>query len=178
MGKRKAVFITLIIVLGVAIGYFIYLPKDINTVIERRKYPFAAGEILAAQQIEAGITSVIYTDRDRQEVLHNAVIKKNGIFYSVIETQGSLNLEMPTELKSGDLRMTLWLSRYDEKDFEKYVVMAAARDEDVAAVSCRGQELLPLNSNGYRLFYGFGTGEQAICEPYDKAGNPLEMYKE
>ena len=60
----------------------------------------------------------------------------------------------------------------------KYVVMAVAYDEDVAAITYQNQELTPLDINGYHLFYGTGTGKYEVYELFDQEGNRLEHIKE
>ena len=68
------------------------------------------------------------------------------------------------------------VSWYDKSD--KYVVMAVAYDEDVAAITYQNQELTPLDINGYHLFYGTGTGKYEVYELFDQEGNRLEHIKE
>uniref|UniRef100_UPI0029434C69 hypothetical protein n=1 Tax=Gemmiger formicilis TaxID=745368 RepID=UPI0029434C69 len=155
MKNRKLIFIGLFIFLSVVIGSFIYFPKSIDTALNRIKYPFEVGEILTSQQIDENLIVVIYTNKNNNNELQNAIIQKNSIFYSVVEMNGSLNIEIPQKLDSGDLRTQVLVSWYDKSD--KYVVMAVAYDEDVAAITYQNQELTPLDINGYHLFYGTGT---------------------
>lgn len=176
MKNRKLIFIGLFIFLSVVIGSFIYFPKSIDTALNRIKYPFEVGEILTSQQIDENLIVVIYTNKENSSQLQNAIIQKTGIFYSVVEMNGSLNIEMPKELDSGDLRTAELISWYDKSD--KYVVMAVAYDEDVAAITYRNQELTQLNINGYHLFYGNGTGKYEVPELFDKEGRRLERIKE
>lgn len=176
MKNRKLIFIGLFIFLSVVIGSFIYFPKSIDTVLNRIKYPFEVGEILTSQQIDENLIVVIYTNKENSSQLQNAIIQKTGIFYSVVEMNGSLNIEMPKELDRGDLRTAELISWYDKSD--KYVVMAVAYDEDVAAITYRNQELTQLNINGYHLFYGNGTGKYEVPELFDKEGRRLEHIKE
>lgn len=180
MKNRKLIFIGLFIFLSVVIGSFIYFPKSIDTALNRIKYPFEVGEILTSQQIDENLIVVIYTNKNNNNELHNelqnAIIQKNSIFYSVVEMNGSLNIEIPQKLDSGDLRTQVLVSWYDKSD--KYVVMAVAYDEDVAAITYQNQELTPLDINGYHLFYGTGTGKYEVYELFDQEGNRLEHIKE
>ena len=68
------------------------------------------------------------------------------------------------------------ISWYNKSD--KYVVMAVAYDEDVSRITYFNQELMQLNVNGYRLFYGYGIGEYEVYELFDENGNRLEHIKE
>ena len=176
MKNRKLIFIGLFIFLSVVIGSFIYFPKSIDTALNRTKYPFEVGEILTSQQIDENLIVVIYTNKNNNNELQNAIIQKNSIFYSVVEMNGSLNIEIPQKLDSGDLRTQVLVSWYDKSD--KYVVMAVAYDEDVAAITYQNQELTPLDINGYHLFYGTGTGKYEVYELFDQEGNRLEHIKE
>ena len=56
--------------------------------------------------------------------------------------------------------------------------MAVGYDEDVSTITYLNQELMQLNVNGYRLFFGYGVGEYEIYELFDKNGNRLEHIKE
>ena len=163
MKNRKLIFIGLFIFLSVVIGSFIYFPKSIDTALNRIKYPFEVGEILTSQQIDENLIVVIYTNKNNNNELQNAIIQKNSIFYSVVEMNGSLNIEIPQKLDSGDLRTQ---------------VLAVAYDEDVAAITYQNQELTPLDINGYHLFYGTGTGKYEVYELFDQEGNRLEHIKE
>ena len=176
MKNRKLIFIGLFIFLSVVIGSFIYFPKSIDTALNRIKYPFEVGEILTSQQIDENLIVVIYTNKNNNNELQNAIIQKNSIFYSVVEMNGSLNIEIPQKLDSGDLRTQVLVSWYDKSD--KYVVMAVAYDEDVAAITYQNQELTPLDINGYHLNYGTGTGKYEVYELFDQEGNRLEHIKE
>ena len=170
MKNRKLIFIGLFIFLSVVIGSFIYFPKSIDTALNRIKYPFEVGEILTSQKIDEN------PNKNNNNELQNAIIQKNSIFYSVVEMNGSLNIEIPQKLDSGDLRTQVLVSWYDKSD--KYVVMAVAYDEDVAAITYQNQELTPLDINGYHLFYGTGTGKYEVYELFDQEGNRLEHIKE
>jgi len=176
MKNRKVIFIGLFIFLSLVIGSFTYFPKSMDTALNRIKYPFEVGEIVTSQQIDENLIVVIYTNKNNNNELQNAIIQKNSIFYSVVEMNGSLNIEMPKELDRGDLRTAELISWYDKSD--KYVVMAVAYDEDVAAITYRNQELAQLNINGYHLFYGNGTGKYEVPELFDKEGRRLERIKE
>ena len=166
--KKRAIFlIVLIIIFGVGISFFMYFPKSIENALNRIKYPFEVGEILASQQIDENLTAVIYT---------NAIVRKRGIFYDVIETNGSVHIEKPKQLESGQLRTQVLISWYDKSD--KYVIMAVAYDEDVSTITYLNQELIQLNVNGYRLFWGYGIGEYDEMHMFDKNGNCLEQIKE
>lgn len=55
--------IVLIIIFGVGISFFMYFPKSIENALNRIKYPFEVGEILASQQIDENLTAVIYTNK-------------------------------------------------------------------------------------------------------------------
>lgn len=160
----------------VGIGLFIYLPKDVYTALGRIKHPFEVGEILTTQQIEENLTLAIYTNKEKNNELQNALIEKTGIFHKVIEMNGSLSIDKPKKLQSGDLRTQMLISWYDKSD--KYVVMAVAYDEDVSGITYLNQELMQLNVNGYRLFYGYGIGEYEVYELFDENGNLLEHIKE
>lgn len=175
--KKRAIFlIVLIIIFGVGISFFMYFPKSIENALNRIKYPFEVGEILASQQIDENLTAVIYTNKEEKSNLQNAIVRKRGIFYDVIETNGSVHIEKPKQLESGQLRTQALISWYDKSD--KYVVMAVAYDEDVAAITYQNQELTPLDINGYHLFYGTGTGKYEVYELFDQEGNRLEHIKE
>lgn len=176
MKNRKVIFIGLFIFLSLVIGSFTYFPKSMDTALNRIKYPFEVGEIVTSQQIDENLIVVIYTNKENSSQLQNAIIQKTGIFYSVVEMNGSLNIEMPKELDRGDLRTAELISWYDKSD--KYVVMAVAYDEDVAAITYQNQELTPLDINGYHLFYGTGTGKYEVYELFDQEGNRLEHIKE
>lgn len=157
------------------IGSFIYFPKSIDTALNRIKYPFEVGEILTSQQIDENLIVVIYTNKII--IMNSRTLSyKKQYFYSVVEMNGSLNIEIPQKLDSGDLRTQVLVSWYDKSD--KYVVMAVAYDEDVAAITYQNQELTPLDINGYHLFYGTGTGKYEVYELFDQEGNRLEHIKE
>lgn len=176
MKKSKIIIIGLIILIGMTISYFIYVPKSIDTALNRIKYPFEVGEILATQRIEENLTLAIYTNKEKNDELQNALIEKTGIFYKVIEMNGSLIIDEPQKLQSGDLRTQVLVSWYDKSD--KYVVMAVAYDEDVYGITYLNQELMQLNINNYRLFYGYGIGEYEEYELFDKDGTRLQHIKE
>lgn len=176
MKRNKVIFVGLIILIGAAISFYIYVPKNIDVALNRIKYPFEVGKILTTQQIEENLTAVIYTNKENHNKLQNALIRKTGIFYKVTAMNGSLTLEKPKKLKSGDLRTQVLVSWYDKSD--KYFIMAIAYDEDVAAITYLNQELIQLNANGYRLFYGSGIGEYEVYKLFDKNGNLLEHIKE
>ena len=91
--KKRAIFlIVLIIIFGVGISFFMYFPESIENALNRIKYPFEVGEILASQQIDENLTAVIYTNKEEKSNLQNAIVRKRGIFYDVIETnQSNLN---------------------------------------------------------------------------------------
>ena len=103
MKNRKLIFIGLFIFLSVVIGSFIYFPKSIDTALNRIKYPFEVGEILTSQQIDENLIVVIYTNKNNNNELQNAIIQKNSIFYSVVEMNGSLNIEIPQKLTPLDI---------------------------------------------------------------------------
>lgn len=176
--KKRAIFlIVLIIIFGVGISFFMYFPKNIENALNRIKYPFEVGEILASQQIDENLTAVIYTNKEEKSNLQNAIVRKRGIFYDVIETNGSVHIEKPKQLESGQLRTQVLISWYDKSD--KYVIMAVAYDEDVSTITYLNQELIQLNVNGYRLFWGYGIGEyDEMLHMFDKNGNCLEQIKE
>lgn len=166
----------LIILFSAGIGFFIYFPKSIETALSRIEYPFEVGEILATQQIGENLTAVIYTNKEEKDNFQNAIVRKNSIFYDVIDRNGSLYMEKPKQLESGELRAQVLISWYDRSD--KYVVMAVAYDEDVFTITHLNQELMQLNVNGYRLFWGYGIGEYELYELFDRNGNRLEHIKE
>lgn len=176
MRKGKIVFDGLLILISVAIGSFIYFPKSIDSVLNRIKYPFEVGEILTTQQINENLIVVIYNNKVDSSKLQNAIIQRTGIFYAIVEVNGSLNIEKPQKLDSGDLRTQILISWYNKSD--KYVVMAVAYDEDVAAITYQNQELTQLDIKGYHLFYGTGIGEYEVYELFDQKGNRLEHIKE
>ena len=65
--KKRAIFlIVLIIIFGVGISFFMYFPKSIENALNRIKYPFEVGEILASQQIDENLTAVIYTNKEEK----------------------------------------------------------------------------------------------------------------
>lgn len=74
--NRKLIFIGLFIFLSVVIGSFIYFPKSIDTALNRIKYPFEVGEILTSQQIDENLIVVIYTNKNNNNELQNAIIQK------------------------------------------------------------------------------------------------------
>lgn len=176
MKKRAIIFIVLIIFLSAGISSFIYFPKSIETALSRIKYPFEVGDVFAMEAIDDDLTFVLYRNKTKDDRLQNALLRKQGPFYEVIEQNGSVNLEIPKQLKSGELRAEILISWYDKSD--KYVIMAVARDEEVGTIIYRGQELMQLNVNGYRLFWGYGIGEYEMHELFDKDGNRLEHIKE
>lgn len=66
--KKRAIFlIVLIIIFGVGISFFMYFPKSIENALNRIKYPFEVGEILASQQIDENLTAVIYEQRRKKQ---------------------------------------------------------------------------------------------------------------
>lgn len=176
MRKGKIVFDGLLILISVAIGIFIYFPKSIDSVLNRIKYPFEVGEILATQQIDENCIAVIYTNKEDSSKLQNAIIQKRGIFYNIVDVNGSLNIEKPRKLDSGELRANVLISWYNKSD--KYVVIAVAYDEDIATISYQNQTLAQMNINGYHLFCGTGIGEYEVYELFDQKGNRLEHIKE
>lgn len=176
MKKGNIILAALIVLAGVLLGLVIYFPKNIDAALRRIQYPFEVGEVLATQQIEEDLTAVIYTNRQDSTQLQNALIRKTGIFYKVVDRNGSLTMEKPRALESGALRADILISWYDRSD--KYVVMAVAYDEDVASVTYLDQALQELNINGYRLFYGYGSGAYEVYALFDGNGNRLEHIKE
>ena len=175
--KKRAIFlIVLIIIFGVGISFFMYFPKSIENALNRIKYPFEVGEILASQQIDENLTAVIYTNKEEKSNLQNAIVRKRGIFYDVIETNGSVHIEKPKQLESGQLRTQALISWYDKSD--KYVIMAVAYDDDVSSIWYLYQDLIQLNLNGYRLFWGYGIGEYDEMHMFDNNGNCLEQIME
>lgn len=79
--KKRAIFlIVLIIIFGVGISFFMYFPKSIENALNRIKYPFEVGEILASQQIDENLTAVIYTNKEEKSNLQNAIVRKRGVF--------------------------------------------------------------------------------------------------
>lgn len=174
--KKKILLITLVLLICVGLGFFIYLPKNIDTILKRIEYPFEVGEVLKSYQIEENLTCVLYTNKEKHNELQNVLIRKTGIFYKIIEMNGSLTIEKPNTLESGQLRSNLLISWYDKSD--KYVVMGVAYDEDVEKINYLNHELMKLDVNGYRLFYGFGRGEYKVYELFDANGSHLEHIKE
>ena len=100
----------LIVLIGTLIGLVMYFPKNIDTALNRIQHPFEAGEILAAQEIEENLTAVLYTNRRNNTQLQNALIRKTGIFYKVVDRNGSLTIEKPKTLESGELRADVLIS--------------------------------------------------------------------
>lgn len=176
MKKSKILLIILAILICFGIGLYIYLPKSIDTVLNRIQHPFEVGEVLKTYQIEENLTLTIYTNKEKNNELQNVLIEKTGVFYDVIEMNGSLSIDKPKKLESGDLRAQMLISWYDKSD--KYVVMAVAYDEDVSDITYLNQELIQLNANGYRLFYGYGVGEYEEYELFNKNGTRLGHIKE
>lgn len=176
MKKGRIIFATIIVLAGAMISFVIYFPKNIDTALNRIQHPFEVGEVLATQEIEENLTAVIYTNQQNNTQLQNALIRKAGIFYRVVDMNGSLTIEKPKMLESGEPRANILISWYDKS--YKYVVMAVAYDEDVKSVTYLDQELQEININGYRLFYGYGSGEYEVYELFDKNGNRLEHIKE
>lgn len=176
MKKGKMILAAPIVLVGVTICLVMYFPKNIDAALNRIKYPFEVGEVLAAREIEENLTAVIYTNQQNNTQLQNALIRKTGIFYRVVDMNGSLTVEKPEMLESGEPRANILISWYDKSD--KYVVMAVAYDEDVESVTYLNQELEEINMNGYRLFYGYGSGAYEVYELFDKNGNRLEHIKE
>ena len=176
MRKKTIILFILIFLFSAGIISFIYFPKSIETALSRIQHPFEVGEILATQQIEENLTAVIYTNKEEKDRLQNALVRKKGIFYDVIETNGSIQIEKPKQLESGEPIAGELVSWYDKSD--KCVVMAVAYDEDVSAITYRKQELIQLNANGCRIFWGYGIGEYEMSELFDKSGNRLEHIKE
>lgn len=176
MKKGNLILAALIVLMVVMISLVMYFPKNIHAALNRIKHPFEVGEVLVTQEIEENLTAVIYTNQKDRTHLQNALIRKTGIFYRVVDRNGSLTIEKPKMLESGEPRANILISWYDKSD--KYVVMAAAYDEDVASVTYRNQELQEININGYRLFYGYGSGEYEDYELFDQNGNRLEHIKE
>ena len=128
-----------------------------------------------------GISFFMYFPKSIENALNRIkypfeVVRKRGIFYDVIETNGSVHIEKPKQLESGQLRTQVLISWYDKSD--KYVIMAVAYDEDVSTITYLNQELIQLNVNGYRLFWGYGIGEYDEMHMFDKNGNCLEQIKE
>ena len=176
MKKRSAFLIVLLVLFGIGIGAFLFFPKSIDSAISRIGSPFAVGELLATQQLDKNFTAVIYTNKEEKDQLQNAIIRKYGIFYDVIDKNGSIEIEQPKELESGELRARVLISWYGQGD--RYFVIAAAYDNDVSTITYQNQELIPLNVNGYHLFYGYGVGENTRYELFDKNGNRLAHIKE
>ena len=177
--KKGKIFLAIPIMLIVVIlSIALYFPKSIDTALNRIQYPFEVGEVLATMEIEENLTAVIYTNQQNDKHLQNALIQKTGIFYKVIDSNGSLTIEKPKMLKSGDQRAEILISWYDKSDKDKYIIMAVAYDKNVESISYRDQELQEININGYRLFYGYGRGEYEVYELFDKDGNRLEHIKE
>ena len=173
MKKTKIIISALLVC---AVGYFLYLPKSIEAVLNRIEFPFEVGEIVAIQEIEENTTVVHYINKKQNQELQNVVIRKQGPFYREVDLNGSLIIEKPKTLELGDIRTQVHISWYDKS--EKYVVMSVAYDEDVASVVYRDKELENIEFNGYNLFYGYGIGDYKVYKIYDVAGKELTQIKE
>ena len=176
MKKRTIILIVLIILVCTGISFFIYFPKSIESTLSRIKDPFEVGDVFAMEEIDDDLTFVLYRNKTKSDRLQNVLLRKQGPLYEVIENNGSVILERPKQLESKERRADILISWYDKSD--KYVIMAVARDENVETILYRGQELMQLNVNGYRLFWGYGIGEYEVYELFDKNGNRLEHIKE
>ena len=67
--KKRAIFlIVLIIIFGVGISFFMYFPKSIENALNRIKYPFEVGEILASQQIDE-ISPLLYIRTKKKKAI-------------------------------------------------------------------------------------------------------------
>ena len=100
--------------------------------------------------------------RDYQTICSKSTIERLGDIDELIAEQ----LITPFHATAADIGKT-------------YVIMAVAYDEDVSTITYLNQELIQLNVNGYRLFWGYGIGEyDEMLHMFDKNGNCLEQIKE
>lgn len=168
-----SVVLTLAAVLAI---WGITRPTSINDVLERAEDPFAVGEVLTQQVIDDHTTLVLYTNKDNPMELQNMVIRRTGPFYKRIDANGTLQLEKPKELESGDLRSRMLISWYQRDESHKYVAMAVVLDDGVADVAYGSQMLEEVDIDGYRVFLGFGESENVDYHLFDENGDELDHH--
>lgn len=175
MNKKKIISLISSFCIVISVIMFLYLPKSIESVLKRLDYPFEVGEIVSTQQIDKNTSLAIFTNKEKSNELQNAIIRKNGLFYKLIDQNGSLTIEKTKNLESGSFRTQRLISWYDKSD--KYVITIISYDEDVESITYQGQKTKRVDFNGYTLFYGYGIGVHEEIKLFDKNGNILENIK-
>lgn len=178
--KRKRVVTAAAAVLGtltvLMAGWLLTKPTSVEKVLERVESPFAVGTVLAQREIDDVTTLVLYQNKENPTELQNMVIRRTGPFYRRMDLNGTLLLEKPQELKTGELRSRLHISWYERNGSQKYVAMAVAFDEQVTGVSCCGQPMERIEAEGYQVFLGFGVGDEGVYQLFDANGEELGHY--
>ena len=141
MDKKKVLTVILIIIAVLLFAVFIFTPKSIESALKRIDEPFKVGEIFTVEDMGDDLYFAIYRNEDNINLLQNAVLKKSCVFYKVIDENGSLNFNPPKDGNDSKLKSTGFISWYDKKHPEKYVIMVAAYDNAIDSVEFCGKKL-------------------------------------
>lgn len=170
--KKKRILVTaFLLVLAGLVIWFLYQPKNINTILERLDDPFKMEEIIITTEIEKDTTVTFYANLKKKQ-LYNAIIRENSFFYTLVRLAGSVSLEQHSGIE--DLKAGVQISWYDKSD--KYVIMAVIYDDEVATIQYRDERLQEVDFSGYRIAFGFGFGDYEEYKLYDKNGNLLDHW--
>ncbi len=153
-------------------------PRSVDQVLDRITAPFAVGEEITRQEVDDGLTLVLYRSQEAQSHLQGALIRKQGPFYRLIRCSGSLKLEPVGRPEPGELRSQALISWYDRDDPEKCAVLAVALDEEVDRIDYCGTQLNKVEFDGCRVFFGIASGDYELYQLYDEAGRELDHYAE
>lgn len=175
MQKKKRIRFVIFIFLIAALVCFLLIPKSIHGALHGLRYPFEVGEVIATEEIYKNTTAVLCTNKQDTNYLQNAIIRKYGFFYKVIDKNGSIVLKQLEQLQSGEQRAECLASWYDKG--EHYFVMSTAYDKEIDQIQYEGANLTPIFYKGYSIFFGWGTGHAIQYQLYDQNGNELEHIK-
>lgn len=178
--KQKRLLVSFCsILLTVALVFAIWFfrqPTSIDAVLEDIAPPFSVGDVLTSQEVDDGLTLVLYRNQDDRNALQSALIRKHGPLYRLVRCSGSLELAPVGQPDPGQLRSRMLISWYDRDNPEKCVVLAVAYDEAVEAISYCDTPLERIDFEDYRLFFGAASGKYELYQLYDRDGNELEHY--
>ena len=87
--------------------------------------------------------------------------------------------EKTTEVTQKEERIDTPISDFNKSQLCEYIIENAEyATQKLSTITYLNQELIQLNVNGYRLFWGYGIGEYDEMHMFDKNGNCLEQIKE
>ena len=177
--KKRGIITALISVLAtlavLLLGWIVTQPRSINDVLEKLDDPFVVGEVLTQLEIDDRTTVVFYTNKNNPEELQNSVIRRIGFFYKPIDNNGTLVLEKPHQLETGDLRSRMHISWY-QKGSDKYVAMVVVYDKEVSSVVYGTQPLEKLDVDGLEVYLGFGESKDSEYHLLDADGKEMDHY--